>query len=152
MKDKMCCFDGDRTVIDEKEVEKIRKVIIELVENGVKKFCFLQKSKIDTIAFSILEELKKTYTDISLGLVFPNADISVFDLTRKPFSKYDFFLTDKISFKTQAGWTVRKWNYYMVDCSDYLVCHCISASGRAYDTLNYAKSREDVKIINTAEI
>ena len=152
MKEKMCCFDGDKTAIDEEEIERIRKAITELVKKGVKRFCFLQKSRIDTIALSILEELKKTYIDISLGLVFPNVDISVFDLTRKPFSRYDFFLTNKISFKTHAGWTVKKWNYYMVDCSDYLICHCTSASGRAYDTLKYAQSKRHVKIINSAEI
>lgn len=152
MKEKMCCFDGDRTAIKIEEMEKIRIVITELVENGVKKFCFLQKSRMDSIALSILEELKKTYTDISLGLIFPNVDISVMDLTVKPFSRYDFFLTDKISFETPKGWKIKKWNYYMVECSDYLVCHCISASGRAADTFRYAKSREGVKIINTAEI
>ncbi len=152
MKDKMCCFDGDRTFIDENEIEKIRKAITELVENGVRKFCFLEKSRIDNIAFSILDELKKTYPDISLGLVFPNCDISAVDLTGKPFCRYDFFLTDIISFKTEAGWEIKRWNYYMVDRSDCLVCHCTARTGRAADTLKYAQSKGNIEIINTAEM
>lgn len=150
MKEKMCCFDGGRKDFDQ---EKLKNAIMELIKKeNVKKFCFLRKSKLDSIAMTILKELKNEYSDIKLGLVLPNINIQFLNVKAKPFNEYDFFLTDRISFKTENGWTIKKWNYYMAECSDFLICHCDTKSGRAYDTLKYAEKLGNIKIRNIAEM
>ena len=150
MKEKMCCFDGYRTKFSE---EKLKKAITELIEKeNVRKFCFLRKSRLDSVAMTILKELKKEYPDIALGMILPNINIEFLDVKAKPFCDYDFFLTDKISYQTENGWFIKKFNHYMVECSDFLICHCSTKSGRAYDTIEYAQNIGNVKILNIAEI
>ena len=150
MKEKMCCFDGDKTEFSE---EKLKKAITELIEKeNVRKFCFLRKSKLDSVALTILKDLKKEYPDIALGMILPNINIEFLDTMAKPFCDYDFFLTDKISYETENGWFIKKFNYYMVECSDFLICHCNTKSGRAYDTIKYAQNLGNIKILNIAEM
>lgn len=150
MKEKMCCFDGGKREFDQ---DKLKTAIIELIEKeNVRKFCFLRKSNLDSVALTILKELKNKYPDIKLGLVLPNINIKFLNVKAKPFCEYDFFLTDKISFKTKDGWVSKKWNYYMAECSDFLICHCDTKSERAYDTLKYAEKLGNIKIRNIAEM
>lgn len=153
MKEKMCCFDGDKTKLDAGKTEQLKQILIEIIEkDGVKKFCFLRKSALDNTAVSILKEMKCTYPEILLGLVMPNIDRNRFDFTKKPYDEYDFFLTDKIAEKTSDGWKIKSWNYYMSDCSTHLVCDSTKGTGRACDTLKYAKSKGHIKTFNIAEI
>ncbi|MCR4718900.1 MAG: hypothetical protein K5768_04645 [Firmicutes bacterium] len=150
MREKMCCFDGDGIKYD---TEKLKRILIQIIEKeGVKKFCFLRKSALDKTAISILKELKGIYPDILFGLVMPNIDRNKFDFTGKPYDEYDFFLTDTIAQKTADGWEIKSWNHYMVDCSTHLVCSSSKAKSRAANTLEYAKSRENIKIFNIDEI
>ncbi|MBQ7751617.1 MAG: hypothetical protein IJR79_01425 [Clostridia bacterium] len=150
MKEKMCCFDGDKTEFSE---EKLKKAITELIKKeNVRKFCFLRKSELDSVALAILKELKNEYPDIALGMILPNINIEFLDVKAKPFCDYDFFLTDKIAYETENGWFMKKFNHYMVECSDFLICHCNTKSGRAYGTIKYAESFENVKILNIAKI
>lgn len=153
MKDKICCFDGGKTKLDAQKTEKLKQILIEIIEKeGVKKFCFLRKSALDDSAISILKELKPVYPEVLLGLVMPNIDRYKFDFTKKPYDEYDFFLTDTIAEKTPHGWEIKSWNYYMADCSSHLVCDSTKDKGRAGDTLKYAKSKGDIKVFNIAEI
>lgn len=152
MKDKMCCFDGSIRTYDAQKREKIREIVIDLIKNeGVRKFCFVRKSYIDGVAMPILEELKAIYTDIKIGLVYPNIHTELIDFTAKPYDKYDFFLTDTISRKTPEGWEIKSWGRYMVDCSSHMICCTGSKTGKSADTLSYAKGRGDIKIFNILE-
>ena len=153
MKEKMCCFDGEVRLPDKAKTDKLRNVIIQLIEKeGVKRFCFMEKSGLDSTATAILKELKNKYREISIGLVFPNIDIKTVLLYEESLKEYDFFLSDKISFQTENGWKIKKWNYYMVDCSDYLVCDITTKWGRATDTLKYAEEKGNIRIINIAKM
>ncbi len=153
MGEKMCCFDGDRVKYDAEKTEKLKRILIQIIEkDGVRKFCFLRKSALDKTAISILKELKGIYPDILLGLVMPNIDRNKFDFTKKPYNEYNFFLTDAIAKKTADGWEIKSWNYYMVDCSTHLVCSSSKDKARASHTLKCAKSRGDIKIFNIDEI
>ncbi|MBR4720619.1 MAG: hypothetical protein IK057_02525 [Clostridia bacterium] len=150
MKQKMCCFDGGKSDFDE---TKLKNAIIELIKKeNVRKFCFLRKSELDSVALNILKELKNEYPDITLGMILPNINVEFLDRNAKPFCEYDFFLTDKISYETENGWVTKKFNHYMAECSDFLICHCDSKSGRAYDTIKYAKNLGNIKILNIAEM
>jgi len=150
MREKMCCFDGDGIKYD---AEKLKRILIRIIEkDGVRKFCFLRKSALDKTAISILKELKGIYPDILLGLVMPNIDKDKFNFTQKPYNEYDFFLTDTIAQKTADGWEIKSWNHYMVDCSTHLVCSSSKDKARAADTLEYAKSKGGIKILNIDEI
>lgn len=152
MKEKMCCFDGDNIKIDTQKTEKLKQLLINIIEKeNVKKFCFLKKSTLDKEAISILKELKIIYPDILLGLVMPNIDRDRFNFNQKPYNEYDFFLTDTIAEKTPDGWEIKSWNYYMIDCSTHLICDSAKSTGRARATLAYAESKGDIKIFNIAE-
>lgn len=153
MREKMCCFDGDRVKYDAEKTEKLKRILIQIIEKDrVRKFCFLRKSALDKTAISILKELKGIYPEILLGLVMPNINRNKFDFTKKPYNEYDFFLTDTIAQKTADGWEIKSWNHYMVDCSTHLICDGAKGTARARATLAYAKSKGGIKIFNIAEI
>lgn len=152
MKDKMCCFDWSARTYDAQKRKKIKEIILNLIENqGVRRFCFIRKSSIENVVMPILKELRQIYPEIRLGIVYPNTGDELKFLRETVFKEYDFFLTDTIAKKTPAGWEIKSWGRYMVDCSSYMICCTDTKTGKSADTLFYAKSKGDIKIFNILE-
>ncbi|MBQ7654847.1 MAG: hypothetical protein IJS17_07235 [Clostridia bacterium] len=152
MKEKMCCFDSDKPY-DDTKTEKLRELLISLIEKeGIRKFCFLHSSRLDTVSRDILSNLKAQYPDISLGLVAPNiTDTEIFLIVEK-YKLYDFFLTDKITYQMPDGWVIKEYCEYMLDRSSHFICYVVKKTGRPRRAFDYAKKLGNVKIFNLAEI
>ncbi len=62
-----CCFIGHRNAeLVAEEVVKLKSVIINLINRGVKTFLFGSKSKFDDLCYEIVFDLQQKFSDIKL--------------------------------------------------------------------------------------
>ncbi len=157
MKEQTACFSGHREIPSEDVdiiMERLNKIIVELIEQGYTGFCCGGALGFDTIAAQIILELKKTYKQIELILHLPcltqskgwsETDIKIYNRIKDS--------ADKVIY-TSESYTrgcMHKRNRSLVDNSNICICYLTHNSGGTYYTVNYAKKK--IKgIINIATL
>ena len=157
---KTCCFTGPRTYklnfpLGEKDEgcinlkRTIASEIKNLYNRGIRVFLSGMAEGIDTFCAEAVEELKKTYSDISLVAVLPynhqGNDRSEYEKERFSNIIKNADSVIILQEKYSQGCYYRR-NEYMVDNSDMLFAVYSEAGGTAY-TIKYAvKKNKPIKI------
>ena len=152
MKNQTCCFTGHRNVSDNFGVlkRKLKKTIIELIENGVIYYGSGGTIGFDTLASLAVLELKKKYPQIKLIMVLPCYEQEKMwsDADKKQYFKI-LEHADRIRYVSESYYSgcMHKRNRHLVDNSEFCICYLNSESGGTAYTVNYA-SRKGLHIIN----
>ncbi len=152
MKDiKRCCFAGHNDMLDEGAKQKIKIASENLIVNhNVKEFWVGNYGTFDRCVSSAIRELKKIYSDIKLYLVIPYLTKSINDYKDFYYEKYDGILMADIPQSTPKKFHITKANEYIVNNSDFLICHIERSWGGAFTTYKFAKSKK-LEIFNVAQ-
>lgn len=156
MKSMTCCFTGHRKIPLEQYngiVKRLRRILINLIENGYVYFGIGGALGFDTLAAQIILKLKKTYPQIKLILVLPckaqtnrwsDEDKSIYEDIKNKADKYVY---------TSEAYTkgcMFKRNRHLVDNSSICIAYLTESKGGTAYTVEYAK-KSNVKVINIAE-
>lgn len=148
-----CCFCGHGKIWDlpyninlyiTKSIEFLIK------EHDVNIFLSGGMGSFDKEAEAVVRKLKKTYPHIKLFLYLPYLTESLNKRKDYIYTLYDEIIypeLEDVYFKA----AIQKRNRIMVDESDYMVSYVKNKYGGAWKTYNYAKKKNDIKIINIAE-
>ncbi len=84
-RNKSCCFIGHRVVEDKSVVEKLKPLIIDLIEKSrVKTFYFGSKSEFNDICHEAVSEIKQKYVDIErIGVVCKSESVVLAEDAKK---------------------------------------------------------------------
>lgn len=130
---------------------RLRKTLIELIDDG---YCFFGAGGalgFDTIAAQTVLDLKKDYPQIKLILVLPciyqtrgwnEPDVRMYEYIKEVADKYVY------TSENYFNGCMQKRNRHLVDNSSVCVCYLTKKGGTFY-TVKYAH-RKDLKIINIA--
>lgn len=156
MEPKSCCFTGHRKIDNDKK-EKIRAELKNILTGLIKEdcTCFYAGGALgfDTIAALTVLELKKSYPNIRLMLVFSCKsqtkgwnikDIAIYEYIRLRCDNY-VYTSEKYTSSC-----MHKRNRYLVDNSSICVCYLTGSRGGTVYTVNYAR-QQGLKVINIAD-
>lgn len=150
------CFTGHRKIPPEQMdtlARRLKKAIIELIENGYLYFGAGGALGFDTLAAQTVLELKGMYPKIKLILVLPclsqtrgwcSRDIEIYESIRSK--------ADKVVY-TSSEYTkgcMHKRNRHLVDNSSVCLCYLTEKTGGTAYTIKYAR-KKDLTIINLGE-
>lgn len=156
MREKTCCFTGHRelpTGWDRWKLSaKLKKTIVEQINNGIQFFGAGGALGFDTLAAQTVLKLKKAYPDIKLILVlpcrdqaakWPAADVEEYERIKSK--------ADKVVYTSEKYFNgcMHKRNRRLVDNSSVCICYLTKPTGGTYYTVNYARER-GLEVINVA--
>lgn len=156
MKNKTVCFTGHREIPLLKKAlitKRLRKTLIELIEQG---YCYFGAGGalgFDTIAAQTVLDLKETYPHIKLILVLPcKSQANSWSDSDKRMYEYIMSKADKVRHTSEHYYRgcMHTRNRHLVDNSSVCVCYLTQEKGGTAYTVKYALSR-DLCIINIAE-
>jgi len=148
---KKCCFAGHSKIYTNENLiyDMVKNKVEELIiKKGIKEFWVGNYGAFDRIAASVINELKKTYSDLFLTLVIPYLTKEINEYKKEYQQKYDYILVCDIPEKTPRKYHIIKANEYMINNSDYLICFVEHNWGGAAKTLEYAKKKKHITIFN----
>lgn len=145
---KICCFAGHSKIdnsdlVYKKLIEAIEKLII---EENIKSFQVGNYGAFDNLAIKALNELKQKY-DIKTELVIPYLTKEINENKEEYYRNYDSITIADIPLSTPQKLRIIKCNEYMISSCSYLICYIKYPWGGAAKTLNFAKSRKNIKIL-----
>jgi uncharacterized phage-like protein YoqJ len=155
-KDQTCCFTGHRKIPpeqSEKIAGRLKTVLIQLIESGIRYFGAGGALGFDTLAAQTVLELKGQYPQIRLILVLPcpeqtrgwkAEDVAVYEDIKAR--------CDKVVYTSQSytnGCMFRR-NRHLVDESSVCVCWLTEPAGGTAYTVRYAREN-GLRIMNLAE-
>lgn len=148
--EKICFFAGHSKLYGS---DDIYSRLVEAVENvivnyNVKSFFVGNYGEFDRLSAAAVRELKKRYPDIRLILVIPYLTREIEDNKEFFYRNYDEMLIADIPEKTPYGIRIIKCNQYMANKSSHLICYVKNYWGGAAKTLEYARNKKDMNIIN----
>lgn len=157
MRELTCCFTGHRNIPRDELPQiktKLKKAIIELINNGVIYYGAGGALGFDTIAAQTILELKTDYPQIKLILVLPcknqtekwkEEDIKIYESIKKQ--------ADKVVFTSEKYYNgcMQKRNRHLIDNSAYCITYLTKNTGGTAFTIDYAKKKQ-VKTINIAAL
>ena len=133
-------FCGHSQVANSESVmEWLRITAHELIEQGGKTFYLGGYGEFDSLAASVLREMKKLYPQIELILVLPYLNAS------KDALGYDGTVYPPLE-SVPPRYAISKRNQWMVEVSDVVVAYVLHSWGGVATTLRYAK-RKNKRII-----
>ncbi|MBR1735741.1 MAG: DUF1273 family protein [Firmicutes bacterium] len=156
MRDKTCCFTGHRRIDKAKQEglrEKLKAVIIGLIDEDYRYFGVGGAIGFDTEAALTVLELREVYPQIRLILVFPcenqtkgwkESDIEIYENIKARSDKYVYVS------KEYTSDCMFKRNRHLVNNSSVCVCFLESEKGGTAYTVKYAKEK-GLRIINLAQ-
>lgn len=113
----------------------LQDVLVSLISDGADTFYLGGYGAFDSLAFTVLKNLKKTYPHIRIVLVLAylnrNIDASGYDVTLYPALE-----------KTPPRFAISKRNEKMVDMADTVVAYVTHNWGGAAKTLQYAERKK----------
>ncbi|MBR5528442.1 MAG: hypothetical protein IKV97_05500 [Clostridia bacterium] len=147
---KICCFAGHSELYDTEGIYKSLLSVLEdlIITHGINEFHVGNYGAFDKLCAGAVRALKEKYPDVRLYLVIPyittriNRDKDFYK------SNYDGILVADIPQNTPKKMQILKCNMYMVKNSDILVCCVKHSFGGAAKTLEYARRRKNIEIIN----
>ncbi len=151
---KICCFAGHSELYHTKDIyDKLLLEIEDLITTeNVNEFRVGNYGDFDKLSAEAVRALKQKYPDIQLNLVIPYLTSEINEYKEMYYKNYDNILVAEIPEKTPKRVQILKANRYMVDTSRFLVCYVKHTFGGASKTLEYAKNKSDIKIINLNDV
>ena len=142
MNKKVCSFTGHRIIENTYEVkEKLKKLIIELIEDGYLEFYNGGAIGFDFLSAITVIELKKEY-DIKLNLILPckNQDIKWNNYNKKIY-RYIIDNCDSLEYISEEynNFCMHQRNRALCERCDLLVAYLKRNYGGTYYTVEYAK-------------
>lgn len=148
---KRCCFAGHSKIYDNFQ-NRLKFEIEQLtMNNGVSEFWVGNYGAFDRTAAGIVRELKSVYHNIKLYLVLPYITKVIDKHRYQYYQEYDAMLMADIPDKTPIKYRIIKCNEYMVNECDFLICYVKYSWGGASRTLEYAKRKNHIEIINISD-
>ena len=154
MCEKACGFCGHRffSNTDGFVAQKTRETIIELIENeGVTTFYSGHSKGYDRVCGKIVRSLKGRYKQIKLCWAVPFYMPSL-DTKREYYKK----LFDEIIQPDFGNLSSRKAilarNYWIVDHSDFLICHNSTSPAETAKMKEYANEKSDIHVIEVPAV
>lgn len=156
LKKRAVCFTGHREIpITENYAitRRLRKTLVELIEQGYCWFFAGGALGFDTIAAQGVLDLKQAYPHIRLILVLPcksqaeswnESSLQMYELIKSRADRVEY-----IADRYYNG-CMHTRNRHLVDNSSVCVCYLTKEKGGTFYTVNYAKGR-NLKIINIAK-
>lgn len=146
-----CCFAGHSQIHDDFQ-NKLKLEIEQLIlRKGVDEFWVGNYGGFDKAAAKTVRELKTVYPNIKLYLVLPYITKMVDENRNQYYQEFDAILMADIPEKTPIQYRIIKCNEYMVNKSDFLICYVKYSWGGAAKTLEFAKKRRHIEIINISD-
>lgn len=156
LKEHTVCFTGHRKIPPEQRAEVVRrlkKTIIELVNDDYRYFGAGGALGFDTLAAQVVLRLKSDFPQIKLILVLPcvsqaegwsQHDKEVYESIKER--------ADKVVYTSReySKGCMHKRNRHLVDHSSVCVCYLKEITGGTAYTVEYARSK-NLRVINTAE-
>ncbi len=152
MKRKICCFAGHSKLYDTDEIEnRLLEEIEKLIsENNVTEFWVGNYGAFDRISKDAVRKIKSKYPHIKLCLIIPYLTRRINEEKEKFYCDYDEILMAEIPDYTPKKFYISKCNQYMVNMSEYVICYVKYSFGGAARTMEYAKTKKHITIINLA--
>lgn len=156
MKSMTCCFTGHRKIPLEQYngiVKRLRRILLNLIENGYVYFGIGGALGFDTLAAQTLLELKEVYPQIKLILVLPcktqtkgwsNKDVAIYENIKNRADNCVYTSTDYT-----RGCMIKR-NRHLVDNSSICIAYLVENKGGTAYTVEYARNN-NVKVINISE-
>ena len=145
---KRCFFAGHSKLYEDVQ-EKLKAAIeYQILHNGVDEFWVGNYGAFDRAAAKAVRELQGTYRDIKLYLVLPYLTRAIEEAREEYYKAFDGLLLADIPENTPKRYHILKCNEYMAQESDVLVCYVKHPFGGAADTLDIAKKKKQIEIIN----
>ncbi|MBP3580279.1 MAG: DUF1273 family protein [Clostridia bacterium] len=150
---RICCFAGHSELYGESEIyTKVVSVIENLIlTENINEFWVGNYGSFDKLCARAVRELKEKYSDIQLNLVIPYLTVEINAYKEQYYRNFDNILIADIPEKTPKNFKIIKSNEYMVQNSKVLVCYVEHFFGGAAKTVEYAKKRRNIKIVNVAD-
>jgi len=147
---KICCFAGHSKIYGDDDLyERLTSVIRELIQTeGVTEFWVGNYGGFDSLAAKAVKELKGNYSDVRLCLVIPYLTRVISEYKEQYRSTYDDIIIADIPATTPKSLMIIKANQYMVKNARVLVCYVKYSFGGAAKTLEYARKRDNIRVIN----
>ncbi len=147
---KICCFAGHSKINDAEDILKKLCAVIEhlISEEKVTEFWVGNYGDFDKLSARAVRALKEKYSNIKLNLVIPYLTSEINEFKEMYYKNYDNILIADIPEKTPKKLQILKGNEYMVCNSQFFVCYVKHTFGGAAKTLEYAKKKTNIRIIN----
>ena len=149
---KKCCFAGHSKIYNSDEIYiKLLACIENLItKEDVSVFWVGNYGRFDALAAKAVQNLKTKYPHITLELVIPYLTKEIDENKEYYYQSYDHILIADISQNTPKRFYISRCNEYMVDKSDFIICYVKNSWGGASKTLDYAKRKNYIVILNLA--
>lgn len=149
---KRCCFAGHSKIYNTDDiydnlVNFIEKLIT--VEN-VSEFWVGNYGSFDGLSAKAVRNIKRKYPYVQLNLIIPYLTVDINKYKEVYYKNYDRILIADLPERTPKKFQILKCNEYMVNNSDYIICYVLYTWGGASKTLEYAKKKKHIKILNLA--
>ena len=153
MEQKICTFAGHAEIeINEKNLIKsrLKNEIVNLIENqGVTAFYNGGKGQFDLLCAECINELRNDYPFIKSYLILAYIPGKRSQFGIDFYKRFDDIIYPEIE-KTPLKFAVIKRNKWVINKSDFLLAYVNHNWGGAYKTLEYAKRKKHIQIINIA--
>ncbi len=118
-----CCFIGHRnTKITPALFAQVKKIVKELIKEGVETFYFGSKSNFNYLCYDVVTTLQRIYPHIRRVYVRAEYDYPPEDVNYFLESYEDTFMPSQVKGSGRAAYVKR--NQFMVDASEYCVFYC----------------------------
>ena len=134
-----CSFFGHSHLYEQSEeiAQKLRQIIIDLIEKGVDTFYVGNHGEFDILSSKIASDLRTLYPHIQVVVVlcYPN------ELQYLKCSFTDFLMPSEVEVAPKRACIVKR-NHWVVDNSDYVVSYIKYKIGGAYSVVQYAQKHK----------
>lgn len=150
---KICCFAGHSELCGTEGVyKKLYSVLENLAETeGITEYWVGNYGAFDSLCAEAVRELKVKYPEVQLNLVVPYLTAGINEYKEQFYANFDNILLADVPENTPKRLKIIKCNQYMIKNADVLVCYVEHSFGGAAKTLDYAKKKKNIKIVNMAE-
>ena len=135
----VCSFFGHSHLYGQQKeiVQRLRQVIIDLIEKGVDTFYVGNHGEFDVLSSEIACDLKKIYPHIQVVVVlcYPN------ELQYLKCKFTDFLMPEEVEVAPKRACIVKR-NHWVVNNSDYIVSYIKYKIGGAYSVIQYAQKHK----------
>ena len=146
------CVSGHRVLENDLDINKLKIVFENLINNGIDTFLIGMAIGFDTLCFQILEQFKKQKNIKIIACIPCLSQADKFSEKQK--KEYDRLLCvadQKVLLSQEyTPSCMQKRNMYMVDNSSAVICYLNKNKGGTYNTVKYAQ-KKGIYVINVAK-
>lgn len=149
----VCCFAGHNKVYNNESKDKLLMECIKFItQYNVDEFWVGNYGSFDRLSANTVKKLKEVYPSIKLNLIIPYLTREIKHCKSQYYSRFDNIIIADIPKNTPNRLKIIKTNEFMVDYSDFIICYIEHLWGGAAKTLEYAKGKQHIRIINIATV